>query len=104
VLRTWQQERADGIAFAKKLFGEWGDEHEWVATRKQLLYFLEKLEAGDHVEKPSVEEPETRDYKADAAELAGAVLGFIDMLDHVTNDQADLYQLAKDVLAGKTEG
>jgi len=49
-------------------------------------------------------EPETRDYKADAAELAGAVIGFVDMLDHVTNDQAYLLQFAKDVLAGKSEG
>ena len=52
------------------------------------------------VQVPNVE-PETRDYKRDAAELAGAVIGFIDMLDHVTNDQAYLLQFAKDVLAGK---
>lgn len=52
------------------------------------------------VQVPNIE-PETRDYKKDAAELAGAVIGFIDMLDHVTNDQAYLLQLAKDVLAGK---
>lgn len=107
-LRTWQQERAEVIAFAKKLFGEHGDEHEWIATRNSLLSFLKRLEAGAHVSGPGEEEPETRDYKEDAAELAGAVIGFIDQIMNeqgsISNDHAYLLQFAEDVLAGNPEG